>query len=164
MWPLPFSRTTVNLVLIGLLFAGVTAGLVYVYRLGVQNERARMAAQLVAALEARDAAERDAARRLKVITDAHTAEIDRRARAAAAARADVDRLRRAVDAAARAAPAAPGSPPDGAAARAGELLAECGGEVARLGDEARGLAAQVIGLQAYARLAERTCGVTRDED
>ncbi len=80
MWPLPFTRSTLNLVLIGLLFAGVVAGLLYVYRLGVTNERARAAAQIVRALEARDAAERDAARRLKVITDAHTAEIDRRAR------------------------------------------------------------------------------------
>lgn len=48
MWPLPFSRTTVNLVLLGLLFAGVTAGLVYVYRLGVTNERARAAVQRIA--------------------------------------------------------------------------------------------------------------------
>ena len=29
MWPLPFTRSTLNLVLIGLLFAGVAAGLLY---------------------------------------------------------------------------------------------------------------------------------------
>lgn len=161
MWPLPFSRSAVNLALIGLLLAGVTAGLLYVYRLGVTNERARATEQILRALEARDAAEREAALRMKVITDAHSAEIDRRRRADAALRGDLDRLRRAL-AAGQPADAAAGPAADGAAAAARELLGTCAAELARMGDEARGLAAQVIGLQGYARLAEQTCGAGSD--
>jgi len=135
----------------------VTIGGMYLYHAGKTNERERQRAVLLKALEERDAAEREAARRMKLMTDAHTAEIDRRARAAAAVRADLDRLRRAA-AAADATPAAPRPAADGAGAGPGELLAACGAELARMGDEARGLAAQVIGLQGYARLALEQCG------
>lgn len=153
--------TQARLIFYGALFAIVAMGLVGVYQAGKMNERDRMAVKLAKALEQRDEAERENARRMKVMTDAYTAELDRRARSAAAARADVERLRRAAaDADAASAPAGPAA--DGAGARPGDLLAACGAELARMGEDASRLAARVIGLQQYARLAEETCGVARD--
>lgn len=57
-------------------------------------------------------------------------------------------------------PEAAGARPqaDGAAAGAGELLGECATQLAEVGGRADSLAAQVIGLQAYARIAHRACG------
>ena len=53
----------------------------------------------------------------------------------------------------------PGSGPvaDGRAAGTGELLGECASRLVEVGGHADRLAAQVIGLQAYARLAQRAC-------
>lgn len=51
----------------------------------------------------------------------------------------------------------PGPVADGRAAGTGELLGECASRLVEVGGHADRLAAQVIGLQAYARLAQRAC-------
>lgn len=52
-----------------------------------------------------------------------------------------------------------GSAADGAAAGSpGALLGECAAQLAEVGGRADSLLGQVIGLQAYARLAHRACG------
>jgi hypothetical protein len=127
----------------------------------------RLAALTAAAQAAatRDAAERDAAQRLRRLTDAHSQEIASRDAAASAVRGELARLRDAL--AGRAAgprdlaTPAPAGPPADADGRPGELLGACAGELARMGDDARALAAIVIGLQEYARIAQATCGVER---
>lgn len=47
---------------------------------------------------------------------------------------------------------------DGAPADTGQLLGACGERLVELGNAADRLAAQVIGLQAYARIAHKSCG------
>lgn len=94
---------------------------------------------------------------------AYDAEIARRAADAAATGRELQRLRDAIATAAigrreRAGPPGAGSPPDGPAAATGELLAACGQALVGMGEDARNLAAQVIGLQGYAKTAQEVCG------
>lgn len=108
-------------------------------------------------------AERDAAKRLKVVSDAYDAEIDRGNRSAAAARDELARLRRALASgppADRERPtvAAAGPAVDGAGALTGELLGECAVALEELGREAGVLAAVVHGLQGYVREVEAASG------
>lgn len=143
--------------------AGWTAGATQV-RAEWHAERARQADAFARAVNQRDAAERDAAKTLKRITDAHSADLARRDDAVAAARVELVRLRDALSRAratrARDEPpsAAARRPADDPDARPGELLAQCAGELVQMAERAGSLAAQVIGLQAYARLAQSTCG------
>jgi hypothetical protein len=163
-------RLAVGAVLLGAALAGVA----WVHAQGVERGRANVQAawdaervqQFADAERARadrDVAERDAAQRLRRITDAHSQELAARDDAARAVRAELARLRVAIAARAPgprdlAAPAAPGPAPDDADTRPGELLGACAGELAQMGDDARSLAAVVLGLQDYARLAHATCG------
>jgi hypothetical protein len=105
------------------------------------------ARQEVARIEARAEAQ------IRKQTDEYTQELRRREAAAAGNRRELDRLRHLLAAAAGRSPAAkdstPGQPPDGAASVAGELLGECAGELAAMGEQASRLASQLIGLQSY---------------
>ncbi|GAA4400304.1 hypothetical protein [Quisquiliibacterium transsilvanicum] len=140
-----------------------------VHRAGVKSGEARIQAQWDAerlahaeavqrAQRDKEAAERDLAIRLQESADAHTVTLDRlRDAESAAGRAQL-RLRAAIATAALGAReqsqvAAAGPATDDRAAAAGELLAACAGELEQMGAAAGGLAAQVIGLQGYARTA-----------
>ena len=111
------------------------------------------------AAEARQRADADLAKQ----KESYDAERRRQADASVATGRELQRLRDALATSAlghRERASAQGSGPrtDGAAAAAGELLAACGQALAGMGDDARRLAAQVIGLQGYARTAQKVCG------
>jgi hypothetical protein len=160
--------TLQSLGIIALVFALVVGGFT-LHRAGVRSGEARIQAQWDAerlahaeavqrAQRAKEAAERDLAIRLQEASDAHTVTLDRlRESESAAGRAQL-RLRAAIATAAlghREQPqaAAAGRQADDPATAAGELLAACAGELEQMGAAAGGLAAQVIGLQDYARTA-----------
>lgn len=93
----------------------------------------------------------------------YDAEIARRAADAAATGRELRRLRDAIATSSighreRARPPGAGSAPDGPAATTGKLLAACGQALVGMGEDARNLAAQVIGLQGYAKTAQDVCG------
>jgi len=165
--------TLQSLGIIALVFALVVGGFT-LHRAGVRSGEARIQAQWDAerlahaeavqrAQRAKEAAERDLAIRLQEASDAHTVTLDRlRESESAAGRAQL-RLRAAIATAAlghREQPqaAAAGRQADDRAAAARELLPACARELEQMGAAAGGLAAQVIGLQAYARIAQQSCG------
>lgn len=135
---------------------------------GAEAVQARWDAERVTQLQAQAAAQgakakaEDAiARQLKDQSDAHTKEIGRRDVAVAGARTELARLRDALAAAATVrhiTPATPPGPAPDAAAAARDVLGSCAQELVGLGEQADRLAGQLIGLQDYANLAQRTCG------
>jgi hypothetical protein len=135
---------------------------------GAQAVQARWDAERVAqlqahadALAAKSKAEDALARQLQAQADAHTQEIQRRDAAGAGARTELARLRDALatTATSRHDPqATPTGPAPDAAAAARDVLGSCAQELVGLGEQADRLAGQLIGLQDYARLAQRTCG------
>lgn len=166
--------TLQSLGIVALVVALVVGGFT-LHRAGVKSGEARVQAQWDAerlahaeavqrAQRDKEAAERDLAIRLQESADAHTATLDRlRESESAAGRAQL-RLRAALATAAighREQPqaAAAGPTADDTGTAAGELLEACGSELADMGRAAGGLAAQVIGLQDYARTAQAACGV-----
>lgn len=158
-------------VILGLMLA---VGLITaVYWIGQRDGAAKVQAEWAAEREAlraaeakvvarREAEEARIAQHLKEQTDAHAARIKDADAALAAASRELVRLRAAAATAQRTrdvtAPATTGPAPHGATADPGQLLGECAGEAVRLGAEADRLAAQVIGLQGYARVAQQACG------
>lgn len=165
--------TLQSLGIVALVVALVVGGF-GIHRAGVTSGEARIQAQWDAerlahaeavqrAQRDKEAAERDLAIRLQESADAHTATLDRlRESESAAGRAQL-RLRAALATAAIGAREQPqataaGCAADGAATAAGELLGECAARLVELGGSADRLAAQVVGLQAYARIAQQSCG------
>jgi hypothetical protein len=157
------------------LVVALAVGSVTLYRAGIKSGEARVQAQWdaerIAHAEhiqrvqaANQAAERDLAIRLQESADAHTATLDRLRESESAAGRQLVRLRAAIATAAighreQSAAATAGPQADDAAAAAGDLLSACAGELEQMGRAAGGLAAQVIGLQGYARTAQKACGV-----
>lgn len=122
-----------------------------------------MAKALTQALLAKQEAEGRIAADLKEQSDAHSSDLKRNDAALAGARSELARLRAALAAIGhREQPpaSAAGPAPDGAAATAGDVLGWCAERLVGLGGQADGLAAQVIGLQTYAKTAQQTCGTT----
>lgn len=108
-------------------------------------------------------AENRLAHQLQEQANALTAQIRSRDAAIRAARTELARLRDALATAAigareHASPAAAGPPADGAPADTGQLLGACAERLVELGEQADRLATQVVGLQDYARTAQRVCG------
>lgn len=131
----------------------------------LQGEKLAAQQAVIAAQQAKAAAESALAKQLQEQADEYSARIRTLEAGNAGARRELGRLRDALATArvslrslsqsetARAGPA-----PDGSSADTGQLLGECAGRLVELGGQADRLAAQVIGLQAYARIAHRACG------
>lgn len=117
------------------------------------------------AQQAREAAEVSLKRQMEDQANAYTDRIRSLEAGAAGARRELLRLRDALETARvstdsllRPIAARPGSPADGTASPAERVIRECAEERVAVGGLAARLAEQVIGLQAYARLAQRACG------
>lgn len=146
------------------------------YAKGAASVRAEWNADIIEQHKAIDAARSKAAKEQAALTvelqdqaNAHTTELRARAADDERNRRDLARLRDALATAAighreRTDSPAAGPPPDGTAALAGELFGSCARELVDLGNEARGLAGQVIGLQDYARTAQKACGPAAHTD
>lgn len=131
----------------------------------LQSEKLAAQQAVIAAQKAKAAAEASLAAQLQEQADEYTARIKTLEAGNAGARRELGRLRDALATArvslralSQPAPAGPGPATDGAAADTGQLLSECGARLVEVGGQADRLAAQVIGLQAYARIAHRACG------
>lgn len=131
----------------------------------LQSEKLRAQQAVIAAQQAKAAAESALAKQLQEQADEYSARIKSLEAGNAGARRELDRLRDALATArvgirnlVESKATGTGPAPDGAAADAGQLLGECGARLVEMGGQADRLAAQVIGLQAYARLAHRACG------
>ncbi len=131
-----------------------------------QDENDQRSRQLIAAQQAKAAAEAKAARELEEQSNAYTDRINRLQSGIAGARRELVRLR---DNLATAAVSSAGgvhvtqtagarSPVDGAAAGLGGIAADCAGRYLTMGELAAKLAEQVTGLQGYARTAHQACG------
>lgn len=130
-----------------------------------ERQQREQAQAVIAAQAATRAAEDRLAAQIEEQSHAYTTRIRALEAGAVGARRELQRLRDAVAtarASARAlaggAPAAAGPAADGAAAGPFDALGECAAERVEVGGLAARLAEQVIGLQAYARLAQRACG------
>lgn len=119
--------------------------------IAAQQARAAAEASLAAQLEeqAHEHSKREAA--LRAGRDGLQRELARLRDALATARIGLRSL-------AESKTAGTGHAPDGGAADTGQLLGACAERLVEVGGSADRLAAQVIGLQAYARLAQRACG------
>lgn len=131
----------------------------------LQSDKLAAQQAVIHAQQAKAAAEATLAKQLEVQADEYTQRIKSLEAGNAGARRELQRLRDALATAriglrdlGKSASAGAGPAPDGAAADAGQLLGECAGRLVEVGGSADRLAAQVIGLQAYARLAQRACG------
>lgn len=118
---------------------------------------------LQAALAKKEADENALTAQLQEKADAYTKELARLDGALDGARRELVRLRAALATSAighreRSQAAAAGPPSNDPGAVVGELLGACAGELVEMGREAGTLAAQVAGLQEYARIAQRACG------
>jgi hypothetical protein len=139
----------------------VLLGLNWVHSAGVRSGRAECAeerekyvAAATKALARKEAVEFEAAQRLRKLSDAYSAEIARGGATAAAARADLERLRRALarpPGGAEPPPPAAGAGVDDPTATLRELFGACAAEYQGLAEEAGELAARVSGLQARER-------------
>lgn len=134
-------------------------------KLQAQQDKLRAQQAVIEAQQQRAVAEAALGQQLEEQAHAYTQRIKSLETGSAGTRRELQRLRDAL-ATARASlrhlsqPAAASAGPaaDGAAADAGELLGSCGARLVELGGSADRLAAQVIGLQAYARIAQQSCG------
>lgn len=127
------------------------------------EQTAAMAKALTQALLDKQDAEGRLAVELKEQSNAHSSDLARNGAALAGARSELARLRAALATAGhreQSPASAAGPAPDGAAATAGDVLGWCAERLVGLGGQADGLAAQVIGLQTYAKTAQQTCGTT----
>lgn len=131
-----------------------------------QDENAKRAAALIAAQEAKAAAEAKAAKDLEEQSNAYTDRINRLQAGIAGARRELDRLRdnlatASVSSASGvhvAQTSGPRSPADGTATGPAGIASDCAGRYLALGGLAARLAEQVTGLQGYAKTAHRACG------
>jgi hypothetical protein len=131
----------------------------------LQDEKLQAQQAVIAAQQAKAIAEASLAKQLEDQADEYSKRIAVLEAGNAGARRELGRLRDAL-ATARTSlrhlsqPAAAGAGPatDGSPADTGELLSQCAGRLVEVGGSADRLAAQVIGLQAYARLAHKACG------
>lgn len=126
------------------------------------EQTAAMARELSKALIEKQAAEGRLAVELQEQSNAHSSNLRRNDAALAGARSELARLRAALSGGRREQPQASASGPaaDGSTATAGDVLGWCAERLVGLGGQADGLAAQVIGLQTYAKTAQQTCGTT----
>lgn len=150
------------------------AGYFYGHSGGVDEGRAEIQARwdeqsaaqskaIVDALLAKQESDAKLSRQLQEQSNEHTETNRRRDLADAGARRELQRVRDAlatarIGARERGDAPAPRPQADGAPSAAGELLGACAERLVELGGQAGKLAAQVIGLQAYARLAQQACG------
>lgn len=131
-----------------------------------QDENAKRAAALIAAQEAKAAAEAKAAKDLEEQSNAYTDRINRLQAGIAGARRELDRLRDNLATAAVSSASGvsvsqtSGTRPatDGAAAGPASIAGECASRYLAMGELAGRLAEQVTGLQMYARTAQSACG------
>lgn len=131
----------------------------------LQSDKLAAQQAVIAAQQQKAAAESALAKQLQEQADEYSARIKTLEAGNAGARRELGRMRDALATARTSLRAlseseATGPRPaaDGAAADTGQLLGECAGRLVEMGGQADRLAAQVIGLQAYARIAHRACG------
>lgn len=131
----------------------------------LQSDKLAAQQAVIAAQQQKAAAESALAKQLQEQADEYSARIKTLEAGNAGARRELARLRDALATAriglrslAESKTAGTGHAPDGGAADTGQLLGACAERLVEVGGSADRLAAQVIGLQAYARLAQRACG------
>lgn len=132
----------------------------------LQSEKLRAQQAVIAAQQAKAAAEASLAAQLEDQARDYSQRIRDLEVGNAGARRELGRLRDALATArtslrhlSQSASAGTGPAADGGAAGAtGSLLGECAAQLVEVGGRADSLVAQVVGLQAYARLAHKACG------
>ena len=131
----------------------------------MQSEKLQAQQAVIAAQQAKATAEATLAKQLEDQADEYSKRIATLEAGNAGARRELGRLRDALATArtslrslSQSAHSRAGPAPDGSPADTGELLSACAGRLVEVGGSADRLAAQVIGLQAYARLAHKACG------